>query len=277
MPTDNQISEDVLIDRIGQLVEAIRSDGSPEELERIKKLIRRNVPFTLRGYFSAYLLRELLKTPQAGRRERRDARTEKLERKPREVRPERPVREQKAEEPARREREERRPIQARPQDKPQQPKEKRIREIPEGARTLYINLGKANHVYARDLISLITADGTVSKEGIHLIRIHDKYSFITLSEEDCQDVISRLNGTTVKGRLVQVNISNKDRRPGEVVEKASDKAAATAASKQEEAPVEEEATIGQDTTAVDRVTEAPATEEAPVVEEHIGNEDKLSD
>ena len=91
MPTDNQISEDVLIARIGQLVEAIRSDGSPEELERIKKLIRRNVPFTLRGYFSAYLLRELMKTPQArdGRRERRDVRAERQERKPREVRPER--------------------------------------------------------------------------------------------------------------------------------------------------------------------------------------------
>lgn len=279
MPTDNQISEDVLIARIGQLVEAIRSDGSPEELERIKKLIRRNVPFTLRGYFSSYLLRELMKTPQArdGHRERKDVRAERQERKPREVRPERPVREQKAEEPVRREREERRPMQAKPQDKTQQPKEKRMREIPEGARTLYINLGKANHVYARDLISLITAEGTVSKEGIYLIRIHDKYSFITLSEEDCQDVIARLNGTTVKGRLVQVNISNKDRRPGEVVEKASDKAAATATSKQEEAPAGEEATIGQDAPAVEVVSEAPVAEEAPAVEEHIDNEDKLSD
>ena len=45
--------------KIKDIVNSIKIDSNPEELDMLKKLIKKNVPFTLRGYFSAYLLREL--------------------------------------------------------------------------------------------------------------------------------------------------------------------------------------------------------------------------
>ena len=64
MQNDISIKEDELRERIQSLVSAVRDDNNPEELERIKKIIKKNVPFTLRGYFSAYLLK-LLASPSS--------------------------------------------------------------------------------------------------------------------------------------------------------------------------------------------------------------------
>ena len=130
MQNDNPMSQDELVSRIQALTASVRADNNPEELEKIRKLIKKNVPFTLRGYFMAA-----------------DAAPAREEKKS-------TVRE-KSEAPAKRE----------------------PRPIPADAKTLYINLGKMGHVYARDLVSLITADGEISRDDIYQIRLHDKYSF----------------------------------------------------------------------------------------------------
>ena len=52
--------DDLLTGTIQLLAGKVKADPSPDELEKLKKLIKKNVPFTLRGYFMAYLLLEIL-------------------------------------------------------------------------------------------------------------------------------------------------------------------------------------------------------------------------
>ena len=184
MQYNSTTGDEELVERIQALVSAIRADSNPEELDRIKKLIKKNVPFSLRSYFSAYLLRASLQAP---------ARKEKEVRKPR------VVREERTEAPA---------------QKPQEQKKPR-RELPPDARTLYINLGKKGRVFARELVGLLTEDGSITKDDIYLIRLHDTYSFISMNEENCATAFAALQGRDYNGRTIQINISNKERKTQE--------------------------------------------------------------
>lgn len=190
MQNDISIKEDELRERIQSLVSAVRADNNPEELERIKKIIKKNVPFTLRGYFSAYLLR-LLASPSS-----------------------------RAKAPVREYREAKKPQQqnATPQQVKEEKSEKKPQQriIPQDAKTLYINLGKIGHVYARDLVSLFANEAGISKDEIYLIRLHDKYSFVTVSEANCAKAIEALQGKSYKNRTIQINISNKEKAAGAV-------------------------------------------------------------
>ncbi len=57
--TSNAPSQDeVLRGRIADIVKRIRESEDPSQLNRLRALIRRNVPFFLRGYFAAFLLKE---------------------------------------------------------------------------------------------------------------------------------------------------------------------------------------------------------------------------
>ena len=56
MEKEMELDFDTLSQKIKDIVQDIKIDSNPEELDGIKKLIKKNVPFTLRGYFSAYLV-----------------------------------------------------------------------------------------------------------------------------------------------------------------------------------------------------------------------------
>lgn len=200
MQNDISIKEDELRERIQSLVSAVRADNNPEELERIKKIIKKNVPFTLRGYFSAYLLR-LLASPSS--RAKAPVREYREAKKPQQQNAtSQQVKEEKSEK------------------KPQQ------RIIPQDAKTLYINLGKIGHVYARDLVSLFANEAGISKDEIYLIRLHDKYSFVTVSEANCAKAIEALQGKSYKNRTIQINISNKEKAAGAVTSEPDTNSAA---------------------------------------------------
>lgn len=51
----SDISAEEKAKAIRNLVAEIKLYNNPQELEDLRKLIRKNVPFTMRGYFSAYL------------------------------------------------------------------------------------------------------------------------------------------------------------------------------------------------------------------------------
>ncbi len=224
-----------LSEKIKQISAAIKSDSNPEELVEYSKLIKKNVSFFDRGYFAAYLLREMEKKAPVektfkkrefdGKKKERPARSEfkkndtpAAEKAPRKERSERPQ---------------------------EETREKRApRVIPEGAKTLYVNLGKLGRIYGRDLIDIICNASGVSRDDIYSVRVHDKYSFVTMSEENCNKAIAALQGTEVKGRTVQINISNRD----------NSQRRQKAEAKVEEAPVAEE-------------TSTPAVQSSPVVEE----------
>ncbi len=160
----NELKAGELEVRIQEIVNRINNDSSvkPEELERIKKLIKKNVPFFMRSAFSAFILRELYSS----------TRCEKKERKERDAK-----------------------------------KEEKV--LPEGARTLYLNVGKMKHLYAKNLSQLLQTELGIDRSDIYSLRIHEKYSFITMSEENCNRAIETLNGKEINGRVCQINYSNR--------------------------------------------------------------------
>ncbi|MGN1164721.1 MAG: DbpA RNA binding domain-containing protein [Candidatus Ornithospirochaeta sp.] len=184
--------EESLSAKIQEVLAAINSCTEPEEIESIRKLIKKNVPFTRRGYFSAMVLKMMMEKPQRRERRERPERSErfdKAERKPQERKPAPALQEgegQSAEAP-----------------------QKVERVMPEDAKTLYLNVGKMKHLYAKNLSILLQKELGITRDDIYSLRVHDKYSFITMSEENCNKAIEKLNGKDINGRTAQINFSTK--------------------------------------------------------------------
>jgi len=175
-------SDEVIAGKIQMLVAKLAVDSNPEELESLRKLFKKYVPFHRRGYFTAYLLRELLSDKKpSGNQKSAAAQTPK------------------SNEAA---------------EKPQRPKRQSTRnkpvDIPEGARTLYLNIGKMRRLYAKELSQILQDKLGISRDEIFSIRVHDKYSFITLSQEHAEKAIEALNGMDIRGRTATITYSNKE-------------------------------------------------------------------
>lgn len=180
----NVLSEEERLSvKIEEILAKINSDPNPEELEKLKKIIKKKVPFTRRSYFAAMLLKMLTSAP------------ERRERAPREKKREFPKREAVKE--------------AAPKAAAEKPAEKPEKVLPADARTLYLNIGKMKHLYGKDLSKLLQAELSITREDIYSLRVHDKYSFITMSEENCNKAIEKLNGREINGRTAQLNFSNR--------------------------------------------------------------------
>ena len=170
------LSPELLKETIEKIMSKINSCENPDEIEAIKKTIKQNVPFTRRGYFSAMLLKELLSN--------KPSRVEKKERKEKTVNVQKETRHEGEN------KEEKKPL-------------------PEGAKTLYLNVGKMKHLYAKNLSLLLQKELGIKREEIYSLRVHDKYSFITMSEENCEKALSQLNGKDINGREAQLSYSTK--------------------------------------------------------------------
>ena len=164
-----QEDKELIESTIQLLVTKVHADSEPEELEALAKIIKKQVPLFTRRYFTAYLLREILK-----------ANTPKKAPAPQKSAPPQP----------------RRGSQNQP--------------LPEGARTLYLNIGKMKRLYAKELSELLQRELGIKREDIYSLRIHDKYSFISMSEQHCEEAISKLNGMDIKGRTAAVSYSNRE-------------------------------------------------------------------
>ncbi|HKM05713.1 MAG TPA: DbpA RNA binding domain-containing protein [Sphaerochaeta sp.] len=192
MENDNKSKaseEDLLIGTIQVLAGKTKADPNPEELEQLKRLIKKNVPFMLRSYFMAYLLREVLNANSPKTRSTTAAQQRTTKAKPA------PKAAAQAED--------------KKQEKPQ-PKKREEKPLPEGAKTLYLNIGKMKRLYAKELSLLLQKELEITREDIFSLRIHDKYSFISMSEENCEKAIVKLTGMDIKGRTAAVSYSNKE-------------------------------------------------------------------
>jgi hypothetical protein len=65
-------------------------------------------------------------------------------------------------------------------------------------------------LYAKELSLLLQKELEITREDIFSLRIHDKYSFISMTEENCEKAIAKLNGMDIKGRTAAVSYSNKE-------------------------------------------------------------------
>ena len=176
------LSEEEISSRIDSLMQAMKS-ADPEEIERIRGILRRKVSFFERSAFAAYLL--MARTPSAkAERRQRPERAEKSA----------PRQEKNSTEKS---------------TGTEQESAKAEKVIPEGAKTIYIDVGKMKHLYPKDLSKRLQAELGITRDDIYMIRIHDKYSFVTMSEENCQKAIDKLTGQDINGRIAKVAYSNK--------------------------------------------------------------------
>ena len=173
-------SEEDLKKKISETLVRMKS-ADPVEVERVKGILKAEVPFFTRSAFAAYLLMTAGNTEKGPKTDRTQGRVQ-VNRK------ERPAGEVK--------------------EKTDSP-EKVQKPIPEGAKTLYIDVGKMKHLYPKDLSKLLQFELGITRDDIYMIRIHDKYSFVTMSEENCQKAIEQLNGRDINGRVAKVTLSNR--------------------------------------------------------------------
>jgi hypothetical protein len=187
-------NNEVLAGKIQMLVAKLNIDSNPEELETLRRIIKKNVPFFRRGYFTAYILRELLGGPEKRTVGKPRAAAAQATEKPA---------------PAARKATAKAPREPRESREPRE-KEQNDAPIPEGARTLYLNIGKMRRLYAKELSQILQDQLSISREDIFSIRVHDKYSFITLSQEHAEKAIEKMNGMDIRGRIAAISYSNKE-------------------------------------------------------------------
>lgn len=171
----SNLDEDLVLSTIQVLSAKTKADPNPEDLEALKKLIRKNVPFTLRSYFSAYLLREILEANTPNKRNGTKQQSRKATPKRQDAQQSRAT-----------------------------------RDLPEGARTLYLNVGKMKRLYPKELSQILQDKLSIERDEIYSIRIHDKYSFVSMSEENCERAIAELNGLDIRGRTLSIAYSNRE-------------------------------------------------------------------
>lgn len=183
--------QDVLIGKIKLLSGKTETDPNPEELESLRKLIKKNVPWRLRGYFMAYLLRELTKNSKNDNSQKPRIQKNKPISKAKKTFADTSI--EKVTKPLNKE----------------IVKPKKEKELPQGAKTLYLNVGKMKKLYTRELSVLLQEKLNIKREDIYSIRVHDKYSFITMDEKNCEKAIEVLEGTDIKGRTASITYSKK--------------------------------------------------------------------
>ncbi len=162
-----------------RMVTTVREREDPVELKEYRALFKKHVPFNLRGYVTAYMVKELAR---AGARPDRGADARRGEQ---------------------RRRSRREPAAAAPRARPRREAE----PAAGGLRRLFVSIGRNRRVQPDDLAELISASVAVDRSDLGEIRVLDSYSFVEVPEAIAQDTISALSGTSFKGRRITVDFA----------------------------------------------------------------------
>ncbi len=163
-----------------RMVATVREREDPVELKEYRALFKKHVPFNLRGYVTAYMVKELAR---AGARPDRTADGRRGEQR-------------------RRSRREPEPAAATPRARP-----RREAEPAAGLRRLFVSIGRNRRVQPDDLAELISGSVAVDRSELGEIKVLDSYSFVEVPEAVAQDTISALSGTSFKGRRITVDFA----------------------------------------------------------------------
>ena len=177
------------------LADAVRrvessSDSDIEALKTFKKLFKKNVPFSRRGYVAALLI----KNASGFRSNRFNRDNNKKDRFANNKHEDRFNRNERTSERKTEEHTEKAP---------------RVTIAPEAAGTIFIGVGRSRGVFPRDLVGLLVSVAGFDRSRIGEIRVLSNYSFIQLFAEDCDKAIAALNGYDYRGRKLSVSYSRK--------------------------------------------------------------------
>lgn len=190
---NSSINEEQVAAFLADAVKSVESssDSDIEVLKKIKKLFKKNVPFSRRSYVAALLI----KNATTGFRSNRFNRENKTER----------YSSKREERYARNETRttERKPAEEHAERAP------RVTIDPSAAGTIFIGVGRSRGVFPRDLVGLLVSVAGFDRSRIGEIRVLSNYSFIQLFAEDCDKAIAALNGYDYRGRKLSVSYSRK--------------------------------------------------------------------
>ena len=188
---ENEIDMDQLAAFLKDAVEKVKTQENPDLLNDIKKVYKKNVPFTLRSYVAAYI------TKQCGThfRPRREFYNDRKNRDYRKDNQKVDFKQNKSVEETTSENTESRTPHPRVQ-------------IDEAlATTIFVGIGRNRRVYPRDLVGLLISVAGLERDRIGDIRVLANYSFVQLFTEDSDKAINALNGYEYRGRKLSVSYS----------------------------------------------------------------------
>lgn len=211
------VNEDQILTFLQDTVARIRIDEDPAELNVYRRLFRKGIPFTLRSYFAAWILKKL----QTGQRIQLDhlrgssGHSVALGRGGRHDRQGRigDRRSKSDERPSRPDRQNQRTEKLNRQEESSQVQSRVVEPrpfLPDGeATTLFISIGRNRRVYPRDIIALICQTVGTDRDRIGEIRVLDNYSFVQVFAVDAETIITALNEIEYRGRRLAVSYSRK--------------------------------------------------------------------
>lgn len=170
---NNYISRpDDLKQLVDDVIRTIHDEADPDEMNAYRRFIKRHVSVFTRGYFTAFLLRELARRDgiigETRRRRSKESRQETRE-----------------------------------ENSGEKPAEGNV--PPEKRQTLFVSVGKNRRVYPKDFLALFTEIDAVDGEKIGQIKILDNYSFVEVDEEIADAIIQSFDGYEYRGRKLTVN------------------------------------------------------------------------
>ena len=188
---ENEIDMDQLAAFLKDAVEKVKTQENPDLLNDIKKVYKKNVPFTLRSYVAAYL------TKQCGThfRPRREFYNDRKNRDYRKDNQKVDFKQNKSVEETTSENTESRTPHP------------RVQIYEALATTLFVGIGRNRRVYPRDLVGLLISVAGLERDRIGDIRVLANYSFVQLFTEDSDKAINALNGYEYRGRKLSVSYS----------------------------------------------------------------------
>jgi hypothetical protein len=178
------IDEEKVKNLLDTMLKTIQTEANPQALNQYRALIRKNVPFFRRSYLAAYLLM-LQEQPQ--NRQRRFGGGDRLRGRPNGAAPSGgadPVRQGQ---------------------RPGLPIPAPVALPEEESIQLFMNIGRNRRVFPREILGLIYAKTSVSREDIGIITIMNNYSFVQVRKSVAVELMETLNGISFRGKILAVN------------------------------------------------------------------------
>ena len=198
MRYNNRRESEIDYERIAEFLKAsvqqVKTQEDVDVLIQLKKVFKKNVPFTLRGYLTAYLLKVATgnaRRPFVPRQGREGFDREGYS---------------KDNYHSRRD-ENRREFNGSAEGEARHEPHPRVEIDPALATTIFIGIGRNRRVFPRDLVGLLIGAAGLDRERIGDIRVLANYSFVQLFTEDADKAINALNGYDYRGRKLSVSYS----------------------------------------------------------------------
>lgn len=207
---ENVINEEQIASYLKDVLSRVESDSDPDSLNTLKKLFKKNIPFSRRMYVAAYLVKQANGGYRGNRfnkndRFSHDRNDRSFDR--RNERTQRPSRNDKTEKFADRSDRTEHAEHSVEHETEHTERAPRVQIDASLATTIFIGIGRNRRVYPRDLVGLLVSVAGLDRERIGDIRVLANYSFIQLFTEDCEKAIAALNGYDYRGRKLSVSYS----------------------------------------------------------------------